>query len=78
MTRLSRLHTQEALAVAAVALFLTLGGFTFGFVMGLTVPRNYKCPVVPGAKVLTTIDRKDGQLCTYAHEYGKATVQVKL
>lgn len=79
MTRISRFRVQESVAIVAIALALALGGFTFGFVMGMTVPRNYKCPEVPGAKVVSTIDRRDSQTCVFVREtYGKAKVNVKL
>lgn len=82
MTR-SALITQRRVRKARTLLVviapISFAALIFGFILGLTMPRDYKCPQVPGAKVITTSDSHNGQYCVYADDnYGKAKVRVKL
>ena len=52
-----------------------------GCLLGTSVrPHTYKCPVVEGAKPVSSADSKDGQWCSYTNEssYGRAIHKVRL
>lgn len=72
----------EAWTLLLVIAAMTFTAFILGFVFGATVSRTqhtYRCPQVPGAKVISTSDTKQGQHCLYSDDdYGKAKMKVKL
>lgn len=82
MTRsslITRRRVHDAWTMILIVSALAFAGVIVGFIIGVSVPRDYKCPTVPGAKVITTMDSKTGQYCVYAKDdYGKAKVRVKL
>jgi hypothetical protein len=54
-----------------------IGIFALGMEIGAAHVQA-ACPVVAGQQVVSTVDSRDGQFCTYAASYGRATRRVKL
>lgn len=80
MTPLSKRRVREAWVLVMLVMAISFATLVLGFVLGLTARKDYTCPEVPGAKVITTSDTKSGQYCVYVNNegYGKAKVRVKL
>lgn len=38
----------------------------------------FRCPVVQGQEVVSSHDSRDGQFCTYANSYGRATHNIRV
>lgn len=53
------------------------GLFALGFQLGMR-NKPLMCPVVPGQMVISTMDMKEKQVCTYANAYGLAKKQLQL